>query len=140
MIIQIAQLRNELPLIKELLPLWTKYADGFIFLLDTNTDDTLEYLKEVKEQFNILEILIFTESADSVKMETDNRQLLFDTAKKYSNSIICLDADEYFDGTMSKEELEKLLEENPNTVFHLQWVQYTSANTIRVDGPWKNNS
>lgn len=139
MIVQIAQLRNELPLIKELLPIWTKYADGFIFLLDTNTDATLEYLAEVKEQFNILEILTYTESTDAVKMETDNRQLLFDTAKKYSNRIICLDADEYFDGTMSKEKLEDLLEKNPNTVFHLQWVQYTSANTIRVDGPWKNN-
>jgi hypothetical protein len=139
MIIQIAQLRNELPLIKELLPIWTKYADGFIFLLDTNTDDTLKYLEEVKEQFNILEVLTYTESTDAVKMETDNRQLLFDTAKKYSNNIICLDADEYFDGTMSKEELEKLLEENPNTVFHLKWIQYTSVNSIRVDGPWKNN-
>ena len=139
MIVQIAQLRNELPLIKELLPIWTKYADGFIFLLDTNTDDTLEYLAEVKEQFNILEVLTYTESTDAVKMETDNRQLLFDTARKYSDNIICLDADEYFDGTMSKEELEDLLEKNPNTVFHLQWVQYTSANTIRVDGPWKNN-
>lgn len=139
MIIQIAQLRNELPLIKELLPIWTKYADGFIFLLDTNTDDTLEYLAEVKEQFNILEVVTYTESTDAVKMETDNRQLLFDTARKYSDKIICLDADEYFDGTMSKEELEDLLEKNPNTVFHLQWIQYTSANTIRVDGPWKNN-
>ena len=70
MIIQIAQLRNELPLIKELLPLWTKYADGFIFLLDTNTDDTLEYLKEVKEHYNILEVLTYTESVNAVKMET----------------------------------------------------------------------
>jgi hypothetical protein len=139
MIVQIAQLRNELPLIKELLPIWTKYADGFVFLLDTNTDDTLEYLAEVKEQFNILDVLTYTESTDAVKMETDNRQLLFDTAKQYSNNIICLDADEYFDGTMSKQELENLLENNPNTVFHLRWVQYTSTNTIRVDGPWENN-
>ena len=139
MIVQIAQLRNELPLIKELLPIWTKYADGFVFLLDTNTDDTLEYLAEVKEQFNILDVLTYTELTDAVKMETDNRQLLFDTAKKYSNNIICLDADEYFDGTMSKQELEYLLENNPNTVFHLRWVQYTSVNTIRVDGPWADN-
>ena len=39
--------RNEKPLIKELLPLWAKYADGIIFMLDRNTDDTLDYLNQV---------------------------------------------------------------------------------------------
>jgi hypothetical protein len=45
MIVQIVMARNESPLIKELLPLWKKYADGFVFMLDRNTDNTLEYLK-----------------------------------------------------------------------------------------------
>ena len=139
MIVQIAQFRNELPIIKELLPIWTKYADGFVFLLDTNTDNTLEYLTEVKEQFNILEILTYTESTDTVKMETENRQLLFDTARQYSEHIICLDADEYLDGTMTKAELIQLLKASPDTLFHLQWIQYTSVDTIRVDGPWASN-
>ena len=76
---------------------------------------------------------------DNLLIETDNRQLLFDTAIKYSKNIICLDADEYLDGRLKKHELEKILEDNPNTTFHLQWIQYTSINTVRVDGPWKFN-
>lgn len=133
--------RNESPLIKELLPIWKKYADGFVFLLDRNTDDTLGYLNSVKDQYNILEILETdpTKGNTECPIETDVRQLLFDTAKKYSNKIICLDADEYLDGSLSKNELESLLDNSRDTVFHLKWVQYTSVNTIRVDGPWKNN-
>jgi len=139
MIVQITMARNELPLIKEMLPIWSKYSDGFVFLLDSNTDDTEIYLNEVKSKYNILEVLTHTESDTDVKIETNIRQLLFDTAKKYSNNIICLDADEYLDGTMSKDELLHIMESNPNTVFNLKWIQYTSVNTIRVDGPWKDN-
>jgi hypothetical protein len=58
---------------------------------------------------------------------------------KYSHKIICLDADEYLDGPLTKQELEEILDNNIDTVFHLNWIQYTSLNTIRVDGPWKNN-
>ncbi len=139
MIVQITMVRNELSLIKELLPIWSKYADGFVFLLDTNTDSTEEYLNKVKSKYNILEILTYTETHDTLKVETDIRQLLFDTGKKYSNNIICLDADEYLDGTMSKQELEELLYTNLDTVFYLKWIQYTSDNTIRIDGPWAEN-
>ena len=34
MIVQITLARNEKSLIKELFPLWDKYVDGFIFLID----------------------------------------------------------------------------------------------------------
>lgn len=140
MIVQISMVRNELPLIKELLPVWKKYADGFVFLLDTNTDDTLEYLKSVSEEYNILDILEYKQGQNQeVWIETDQRQRLFDTALKYTDKILCLDADEYLDGVLTKVELEQALDEAPDTVFHLRWVQYTSADTIRVDGPWGNN-
>jgi hypothetical protein len=139
MIVQITLIKNEFHLLKKLLPIWKEYADGFIFLSDTSTDESVEYLNQVKDQFNILEIIEISEAKDKLKVETDMRQLLFDTALKYSNKIICLDADEYLDGEMSKKELETLLTQSPDTVFHLQWVQYTSCNTIRTDGPWKNN-
>ena len=139
MIVQITLARNERVLIEELLPLWKQYADGFVFLLDKNTDDTKQYLESVKEQYNILEVLEVSEPDSKLPIETDKRQLLFDTGRKYSNKIICLDADEYLDGEMTKAEVESLLENNPDTVFFLQWVQYTSVNTIRVDGPWRNN-
>jgi len=139
MIIQIVRARNEYRLIKELLPLWKKYADGFVFYLDTNTDKTLEYLLSVKEEFNIFEIIERNESTQNLKIETIERQLLFDTALRYSRRIICLDADEYLDGTLTKQELEELLDSSPDTVYHLKWVQYTSVNTVRVDGPWGNN-
>jgi hypothetical protein len=138
MVVQITLARDELILIKELLPVWKKYSDGFVFMLDTNTDGTKEYLESVKEKYNILEILETTESENSLKIETDLRQLLFDTGFKYSNKIICLDADEYLDGNLSKLDLEKILEDD--LVIFLDWVQYTSCNTIRTDGVWKNNT
>jgi hypothetical protein len=141
MIVQIVMARNESPLIKELLPLWKKYADGFVFMLDRNTDNTLEYLNTVKDKYNILEILETDPTKNNTEcwIETDVRQLLFNTARKYSDKIICLDADEYLDGTFTKNELENLLNSSPDTVYHLKWVQYTSVNTVRVDGPWGNN-
>lgn len=139
MIVQISLVRNELPLIKELLPIWSKYTDGFVFCVDQNTDDTLSYLDSVKNEYNILEVIERTLEDDELSVETDVRQKLFDTARKYSNKIICLDADEYLDGQMTKDELEALLENSPDTVFHLQWIQYTSVNTVRIDGPWKDN-
>ena len=40
---------------------------------------------------------------------------------------------------MSKEQLEYILSENRNTLFHTQWIQYTDTNTVRVDGPWGYN-
>jgi hypothetical protein len=139
MLVQISLVRNELPLIKKLLPVWKKYTDGFVFMLDTNTDDTEEYLKSVSSEFNILEILTHEKSDTSLDIETDIRQRLYDTALKYSNKIICLDADEYLDGEITKEELEIILDSNPDTRYFLKWNQYTSCNTIRTDGPWENN-
>jgi hypothetical protein len=138
MIVQISMVRNELPLIKQLLPIWKKYCDGFVFLVDKTTDGTLEYLESVKSDFNILEVLVTYETNDLV-IETDLRQKLFDTGLKYSDKIICLDGDEYLDGTMTKLELEETLEKNKNTLFLLNWIQYTSIDTIRIDGPWFNN-
>jgi FkbM family methyltransferase len=139
MIVQTTMVRNELPLIKELLPIWKEYADGFVFLCDTCTDETVKYLNKVKHKFNILEIIESIEDIDQLKVETDMRQHLFDAARKYSNKIICLDADEYLDGTMSKQDLENLLDVSENTVFHLKWIQYTSKTSIRIDGPWAEN-
>ena len=142
MIIQITRTKNELFLLKEMLPLWLKYADGFVFYDDGSTDGTVEYLESVKAEYNILEIIRNDEEDDYVKklkIETDQRQPLYDVAYKYSNKIICCDTDEYLDGTMTKEQLEQLLDSNPDCVFYLQWVQYTGKNTIRVDGPWRNN-
>ena len=43
MIVQITQTRNELYLIKEMLPLWQKYADGFVFLDSHSDDGTSEF-------------------------------------------------------------------------------------------------
>ena len=140
MIVQISMVRNELHLIKELLPIWSRYSDAFIFMCDTCTDGTVEYLNSVKNKFNILEILTEECNINSVlSIETDIRGRLFKEAKKYSNHIICLDADEYLDGQLTKKELEQILLNNPDTVFYLQWMQYTSCNTIRIDGPWKVN-
>jgi len=95
MIVQITLIKNELFLLKEMIPHWQKYADAFVFMDDNSTDGTYEYLNENK--------------------------------------------DEYLDGTMSKEELEAVLNNNKDTLFHTQWIQYTGKNQIRVDGPWGYN-
>lgn len=130
--------RNELFLIKEMLPIWKKYADGFVFLVDSSDDGTFEYLTENKDKYNILSILTHERTNDIV-VESDIRQRLFNETFKYSGKIICLDTDEYLDGTMTKDELNNILSEKTNTLFHLQWIQYIDKDQIRVDGPWGIN-
>jgi len=139
MIIQITRTRNELFLLKEMLPIWKRYADGFVFLDDRSDDGTYEYLMENKEKFNILSILKNDLDDGDLSIESNERQMLFDEAYKYSGNIICLDSDEYLDGIVSKDELENFLENNKNTLFNIRWVQYVDSDKIRVDGPWKQN-
>jgi len=139
MIVQISLVRNELPLIKQLLPIWRTYADGFVFMLDTNTDETEQYLKQVSSEFNILEIIRHEKQENVLEIETNLRQDLLNAGLKYTNKIICLDADEYLDGALTKSELEEILDSKADARFYLKWNQYTSCNTIRVDGPWKDN-
>jgi hypothetical protein len=136
MIVQITRTRDECFLIKELLPIWKKYADGFIFISDKSTDDTISFLHENKKEYNILEVLETDPKAEMKVYETHGRQKLFDTAYKYTNKIVCLDSDEYLDGLTTKEQLEQTLDRNQDTVFLLHWEQYTSKNQIRVDGVW----
>lgn len=140
MIVQMIRTRNECFLIKELLPLWQKYADGFVFLNHYSDDDTAEFLEQNKEKYNILSI-INPPALENVysSFETDERQDLFNEALKFSNKIICLDTDEYLDGTFSKTQLESILDDNPNTLFYSQWTQYASKNTLRVDGDWSKS-
>lgn len=137
MIVQITKTRNELFLIKELLPLWQKYADAFVFMDDRSDDGTVEFLMENKEKYNILSILHYT--GEGLEIESTTRQMLYDEAYKHSGKIICLDTDEYLDGTITKPQLEEILENNKDTLIHLQWIQYTDKNQIRTDGPWKFN-
>lgn len=139
MIIQITMIKNELHLLKEMFPQWQKYADGFIFMDDNSDDGSYEYLMENKEKFNILKILKSGNTEDKLTVESNIRQRLFDEAFEHSGHIICLDADEYLDGTISKENLENILKNNKNVIFYLRWIQYTSKNQVRVDGPWKVN-
>jgi hypothetical protein len=139
MIIQITLTRNELFLIKEMLPLWQKYADAFIFMDDRSTDGTYEYLIENKEKYNILNVLPSNITDTELPIESTIRQRLYDEAYKHSGKIICLDTDEYLDGTMEKQELNEILENNKDLLIYLQWVQYTDKNQVRTDGPWKYN-
>jgi hypothetical protein len=124
MIVQISLVRNELPLIKQLLPIWSKYADAFVFLLDTSDDGTEDYLTALKNEYNILEIIVQKRKSDELWVASEVRQCLFDAARKYSNKIICLDADEYLDGSITKNQLETLLDENKDTVLYLYSEKY----------------
>ena len=67
MIIQTTLTRNELFLIKEMMPQWQKYADGFIFMLDRCEDETYNYLMDNKKNFNILNVIINDLTPGSVK-------------------------------------------------------------------------
>ena len=131
--------RNELFLLKEMLPIWKRFVDGFVFLDDRSNDGTYEYLIENKEKYNILSVIKNKITDEDLSIESNERQMLFDEAYKYSKNIICLDTDEYLDGTISKEQLEHILNDRKNTLFHLQWIQYTGENEIRIDGPWGMN-
>ena len=139
MIVQITRTRDELFLLTEMMPIWKHYADGFVFLVDSCTDDTLSFLEENKKKYNILSILKTEKTNDALDIESDDRQLLFDEAYKFSNKILCLDTDEYLDGTMTKQELESILDQHTDTLFYLSWIQYTGKNKIRVDGKWANH-
>lgn len=139
MIVQITLTRNELFLIKEMLPLWQRYADAFVFMVDRSDDGTVEFLNENKEKYNILSVLTTDVTDAAPPIESEIRQRLFDEALKYSGNIICLDTDEYLDGTLTKDQLEIILNANPDTLVHSQWIQYTGKNEVRIDGPWGFN-
>ena len=86
MIVQMTMTRNELFLIKEMLPIWQKYADGFVFLVDSSDDGTYEYLTENKDKYNILNILTYEKNGE-IAIESEIRQRLFDETFKYSGKI-----------------------------------------------------
>lgn len=132
--------RDEGFLLKELFPLWQKYADGFVIMVDSRTtDDTREFLESHKSAYNILEVFDYSWNFAKIQtLEADGRQELFDRAYKYSNKIISLDSDEYLDGPATKEQLEKILEDKQDTILLLHWEQYTSKQQIRVDGVWSD--
>jgi hypothetical protein len=138
MIVQMTRTRNEAFLIKEMLPVWQRYADGFVFISDNSTDDTLEFLHANKEKYNILEILETDPNVDIKEYETNARQKLFNAARKYTSKLIGIDTDEYLDGTCTKEQLDTMLENNPDTTLMLKWIQYTSKNQRRVDTFWRD--
>lgn len=149
MIIQITMTKNELFLLKETLPLWKKYADGFIFMDDMSDDGTYEFLNENKEKYNILSIMRTNKTKLEDKsmfyscylsdVESDVRQKMYDEAFKHSSKIICLDTDEYIDGTMTKQELENILDTHKNIALAVKWIQYTGKNKIRTDGKWRES-
>lgn len=139
MIIQISIIRNDLLLIQKMLPIWKEYSDGFVFYVDTSENDLIEYLNSVRNEYNILELIVKHRDEGDLTFETDMRQQLFDAGRKYSDHILCLDSDEYLSGNLNKTDLLDLLNNNKDTVFYLRWRQYTSVNTIRVDGPWMDN-
>jgi hypothetical protein len=139
MIAQITLTRNELFLIKEMIPLWQKYADGFVFMDDCSTDGTYEYLMDNKDDLNIIDVLQTEYPGQPTNMESVVRQRLFDAAFDVTGNVVCLDTDEYFDGHATKDMLEQGLESSKDTLFHAPWIQYTDTNKIRVDGPWGHN-
>lgn len=123
------------------MPQWQKYADGFVFMVDACTDGTYEYLMDNRKTFNILNVIPSSINRNDIttNIESELRQRLYDEAFKHDGNILCLDTDEYFDGTMSKQELENIMNTNKDTLIHARWIQYTDKNQIRIDGPWRYN-
>jgi len=136
MLVQMTLTRNELFLLREVLPIWTKYADGFVFMDDDSTDGTYEFLQDNAKKYNILSVLQTGRKSDSLVVESNIRQRLFDESLKHSPYLTCLDTDEYIDGAMTHEQLKEVLAAHKGYLVDLLWVQYTGPNQIRVDGPW----
>jgi hypothetical protein len=139
MIVQITLTRDELFLIQEMMPQWQKYSDAFVFMVDSCTDGTYEFLMDNAKKYNILSVLHSNNNRDDIttNIESEIRQRLYDEALKHSGNIVCLDTDEYFDGNLSKEDLENIMNSYKDTLFHSRWMQYTDVNRVRVDGPWR---
>lgn len=137
MIVQMSHIKNELDILEPMFKVWQNYADAFVFMDDGSTDGTYEYLKDNASKYNILSVMRTSYKPNDIDFfESISRQQMFDEAIKYSGNIICLDADEYLDGTLCKKDLEAILEENKDTLFYSNWIQYTDTNQIRVDGKW----
>lgn len=139
MIVQITKTRNELFLIKEMLPIWQRYADAFVFMDNVSDDGTYEFLMDNAKRYNILSVIRTDRNDEKLTIESNLRQNLFDEAIKHSGNIVCLDTDEYLDGQMTKTELLDVMNSHKDTLFHSLWIQYTGVNSIRVDGPWRVN-
>ena len=115
---------------------------GLCFMMIGSTDDTFEYLNSCKDEYNILSIIrgdVQYDPPTDCKVKSDVRGELCREGYKFSNKLLCLDTDEYLDGSISKDQFEKLIDMNPDTLMLLRWVQYTGKNTIRTDGSWKVN-
>lgn len=78
--IQITLTRDELFLIKELIPQWQKCTDGFVFMVDSCTDGTYEYLMDNKKTFNILNVIPsgIDRNDLTTNIESEIRQRLYD--------------------------------------------------------------
>lgn len=136
MIVQMTLTRNELFLLKEMLPLWARYADGFVFMDDNSDDGSYEYLTENASKYNILSVMRTGRTEGTMPIESDIRQRLYDEAFKHSENLICLDTDEYLDGNMTKDDLKSLLNGHKGHLLELLWIQYVNERQVRVDGPW----
>ncbi len=128
--------RDELFLLEEMMPIWKEYVSGFVFMVDNATDGTYEFLMDNREKYNIHSVLETNLGDDDFRMESVIRQRLYDEGLKYGSKIICLDTDEYLDGSASPESISEFLGQHPDVTFLLSWVQYADKNNIRVDPPW----
>lgn len=133
-------IKNEIFLLEKMFKNWQKYADAFIFMDDGSSDGTYEYLKDNASKYNILSIMRTDPKPGEIDFfESSSRQKMFDEAIKYTGNIICLDADEYLDGNLEKKQLEIIMNENKDTLFYANWIQYTDKNKIRIDGKWAHH-
>jgi ATP-dependent exoDNAse (exonuclease V) beta subunit len=98
MIVQITMTKNEVFLLKEMLPIWQRYADAFVFMDDGSTDGTYEFLSENKEKYNILNILFFgyaifhkSEEGNSINLadsENSTRIVSIHTSKGDGRNVV----------------------------------------------------
>ena len=125
------RVKNGLPFIKESLPRLRELCDDVVVVDTGSTDGTVDYLKD-----NGYKYKIYTESEN----EVDQRNYVLDFAREEgADWVMTLDCDEVMDETMTKEDLEYLINPPDPTVFGyvFRFANFwRGRELVRIDGPW----
>ena len=130
------QVKNEEPILKQVLPLWEKYpVDKFIFCDDSSTDNSIEVIKSV-----LGERAVILDSNTSQYEEGYNRHIMLEHSRDdNSDIVISIDADELLSNSFVEKFNEVMALSMQKRVFTYQFNVAESLHKIRQDPFYINN-